>query len=67
MFEKIKERIKYAFTPGEEKLRSTFESKHEAASIARSEDGAYLDPAIEAEWQKDLAVFQEDIDRSLLR
>lgn len=67
MFEKIKESIQRWSRTGEDVFRSKFESKHEAARVARSEDGAYVDPAIEAEWQKDLAVFNEDIERSFLR
>ncbi|NWD44163.1 hypothetical protein [Pseudomonas yamanorum] len=67
MLEKIKDRITYAFTPAEKKLRLAFENKLDAARVARSENGDYIDPAIETEWQKELAILQEDIDRSFIR
>ncbi|MBV4480507.1 hypothetical protein [Pseudomonas khavaziana] len=67
MLEKIKERIQQWFRTGEEVFRSKFESEHETARITRSEDGTYVDPAIEAEWQKELAIFKEEVDISMLR
>ncbi|MBD9459108.1 hypothetical protein IB241_15605 [Pseudomonas sp. PDM05] len=60
MFEKIKEAVVDSLRTPEESFRIKFEGKHTQANTDRSEDGAYIDQAIEAEWQQALAAFNEE-------
>lgn len=60
MFEKIKEAVVDNLRTPEESFRVKFEGKHARASTDRSEDGAYIDKALEAEWQQALEAFNAE-------